>query len=202
MYKIYLNDNVLIIDNDAAKYNDGEIMSDENFTADQVGRTKLLQKLQNTKRTVLICNDIIEKKNEILFLFRIIPAAGGVVFNDRNDILMIRRLDKWDLPKGKTEEDEDCKTCAVREVEEECGINGVERKKFLTETCHLYEPRGEWIAKPTKWYLMEYHGSEKPVPQTEENISEARWVTENEIHEYMKDTYPTIIDVLQSAGIK
>ncbi|MCC8089677.1 MAG: NUDIX domain-containing protein [Rikenellaceae bacterium] len=200
MYKIYLNDNVLVIDDDAAKY-DKNIIIDENFTVSQVGRTKLLQKLQNTKRTVLLCSGTDEIKEKILSLFRIVPAAGGVVRNNNGDILMIRRLGRWDLPKGKKENNEDSRSCAVREVEEECGINGVIAGEFITETCHLYELNGEWIAKPAAWYSMNYHGSEQLIPQLEENITEVKWIPQHEIKQYKEDTYPTIADVLNCAGL-
>ncbi|ULT24020.1 NUDIX domain-containing protein [Sphingobacterium sp. E70] len=53
---------------------------------------------------------------------KIIKAAGGLVKNGDGDYLFIYRLGKWDLPKGKVEDNEKMKEAAVREVEEECGI--------------------------------------------------------------------------------
>ena len=34
---------------------------------------------------------------------QIITAAGGLVFNQNDELLMIYRRGKWDLPKGKLE---------------------------------------------------------------------------------------------------
>ena len=49
-----------------------------------------------------------------------IKAAGGVVENHKNEILMMKRLGHWDLPKGKADPGENSATTAQREVEEEC----------------------------------------------------------------------------------
>ena len=54
--------------------------------------------------------------------FKVIEAAGGMVQNEPNEILFIFRHDKWDLPKGKIEEEKAKKWLALREVKEECGI--------------------------------------------------------------------------------
>ncbi len=62
--------------------------------------------------------DLILKK--LQKQFKNIEAAGGLVFNAKNEFLLIKRLGKADLPKGKIEKGEDPKTAALREVEEEC----------------------------------------------------------------------------------
>ena len=54
-----------------------------------------------------------------------IIAAGGLVTNKHNELLMIFRRAKWDLPKGKLDEGESIEACAVREVEEETGIKNI-----------------------------------------------------------------------------
>ena len=46
-------------------------------------------------------------------------AAGGLVFNAHEELLMIERWDRWDLPKGKVEKGESLPDAAWREVEEE-----------------------------------------------------------------------------------
>ena len=51
-----------------------------------------------------------------------IIAAGGLVTNENNELLMIFRRGKWDLPKGKLDKGETIEECAIREVEEETGI--------------------------------------------------------------------------------
>ena len=39
-------------------------------------------------------------------MFKVVEAAGGVVSNKNGEILFIRRMGKWDLPKGKIEKGE------------------------------------------------------------------------------------------------
>lgn len=125
-----------------------------------------------------------------------IDAAGGVVINSNKNILFIKRLNKWDLPKGKREKNEPLKTCAVREVEEECGINNLEIIQKLSPTFHIYTLNGENILKTTHWFLMKYRGTQPLKPQISEDISEALWVDLKNFKFEKSDTYPNIIDVL------
>ena len=67
-----------------------------------------------------------------------VEAAGGLVFNKDGDILMIFRNGKWDLPKGKLEIGESIEECAIREVEEECGISGLIIEKKIKDTYNIY----------------------------------------------------------------
>jgi ADP-ribose pyrophosphatase YjhB (NUDIX family) len=55
---------------------------------------------------------------------RLIPAASGVVADDSNRVLLIRRTDNdlWTIPGGAMEPGEDIATCCQREVLEESGI--------------------------------------------------------------------------------
>jgi 8-oxo-dGTP pyrophosphatase MutT (NUDIX family) len=50
-------------------------------------------------------------------------TAGGIVINKGNQVLLIFRKGKWDLPKGKSENGESLKKTAKREVVEETGID-------------------------------------------------------------------------------
>src|SRR5439155_18933695 len=52
----------------------------------------------------------------------LIQAAGGFVHTDEQLLLIFRR-GKWDLPKGKLDEGETLEACAVREIQEETGVN-------------------------------------------------------------------------------
>lgn len=115
-------------------------------------------------------------------MFRIIEAAGGIVCNKYRKILFIKRLGKWDLPKGKIEKGESLEEAALREVEEETGLKNMEIQQFLNTTYHIYTERnGEKILKTTHWFLMDYHGNETPKPQIEEGISKVEWKDQQEI---------------------
>ena len=94
-----------------------------------------------------------ETKNLIKQDFKIIDAAGGVVSNEKGKRLLIYRLKKWDLPKGKLDKGENFKMAAIREVEEETGVK-VKLKKSITTTWHTYTIRNNPILKRNKWYAM------------------------------------------------
>ena len=74
--------------------------------------------------------------------FRIIHAAGGIVRNEQEAILMIYRLDKWDFPKGKVEAGEQYAEAAIREVEEETGLKDITLGEPLPSTFHTYDVGG------------------------------------------------------------
>lgn len=126
-----------------------------------------------------------------------IQAAGGLVLNEKNEILVILRLGKWDLPKGKIEQGEKIDEAAIREVEEECGIDGLKIIKELSPTFHTYELKGKPVLKKTHWFLMKTDFSGKLIPQTEENIEDVKWMTLEEVKSVVfTNTYPAIVDVV------
>jgi len=127
-----------------------------------------------------------------------IIAAGGLVFNDKHELLMIFRRGKWDLPKGKLDEGETIEDCAVREVQEETGLQQVELKKFLGITFHEYfEPRiNDDVMKESHWYLMYAPDLQPLIPQTEEDIEVIEWVDEKNIPEKLNNSYKNIAEIL------
>jgi len=122
----------------------------------------------------------------------LIEAAGGLVYNDTNQLLMIFRNGKWDLPKGKLEIGENIEQCAIREVEEECGISGLIITKQLKETYHTYEINGQKILKCTYWFEMQSSFKGNLVPQTKEGITAVVWVNEEGIAKKLEDSYGNI----------
>lgn len=128
--------------------------------------------------------------------FPIIDAAGGVVKNNKGELLMIYRYNHWDLPKGKLEVGEEIAQCAVREVEEECGISDLTIQDFRGHTYHIYKLNGKFILKRVWWWNMYYKAAEPLTPQTEEDISIAEWVSVENIEAYLKKSYATIVELL------
>ena len=126
----------------------------------------------------------------------VIKAAGGLVYNDKDQLLMIYRNGKWDLPKGKLEKDEEIKKCAIREVEEECGISNIQIMEELKTTYHTYKLDNKNILKKTFWFKMksEYQGN--LLPQTEEGITQVCWVSKQEVPSKAKNSYGNIRELL------
>jgi 8-oxo-dGTP pyrophosphatase MutT (NUDIX family) len=128
-------------------------------------------------------------------------AAGGLVLNRKGKVLMIHRRGYWDLPKGKLDPGETPEQAAIREVNEETSIEGLELGKLLIETFHMFTDRkGEPVLKHVYWYSMSTKVKGKPVPQEEEDITLARWVGKKSLAEKLQNTYPNIIDVFDAAA--
>jgi len=123
--------------------------------------------------------------------FKELDAAGGVVVNDEGGVLFIHRFGKWDLPKGKREPGEAVADCAIREVEEECGISDLRRGAALPDTYHTYAVNGVRHLKRTFWFEM-HTLKQKLTPQSEEGITAARWINPSEIDWNAMPTYPNI----------
>jgi 8-oxo-dGTP pyrophosphatase MutT (NUDIX family) len=128
--------------------------------------------------------------------FKIIDAAGGVVVNNRNKKLLIYRLKKWDLPKGKLDKGENFDLAAIREVEEETGVK-VKLKKRITTTWHTYTIKNKPILKRNKWYAMDCLDDSGMKPQKGENIEKVVWMNDEEVATVMKKAYRSIRYVLK-----
>ena len=120
--------------------------------------------------------------------FKTIHAAGGIVSDENDDILMIFRYGCWDFPKGKVEEGEDWPTAALREVQEETGLQDITLQEPLPNTYHTYILHDIPILKITHWYLMQAP-AQSLTPQTEEDISQAVWVPRSEVGDRLSDSY-------------
>jgi len=134
--------------------------------------------------------------------FSVIQAAGGLVRNDQNEILMIFRRGKWDLPKGKLDQKEKIEDCALREVQEETGLKNIHLGEALTVTYHTYHEGTKFILKESHWFTMSAAGEQNLVPQFEEDISEIRWIAQSDIRTYLLKSFPLIADIMQSAKQK
>ena len=130
-----------------------------------------------------------------------VNAGGGLVTNPRGEFLLIRRSGLWDLPKGHQEPGEAIEITALREVEEETGLKGLILGKFIRVTDHTYFRNDQWHLKHTWWYSMTCPDGQQTVPQTEEGITEIRWVEKSELKEFLQQTYPTIVEVFRSIGL-
>lgn len=133
--------------------------------------------------------------------FKEVNAAGGLVSNRRGDYLLIRRDGLWDLPKGHQESGEDIRITAVREVQEETGVDKLQLRDLICITDHCYRRDGIWHLKHTWWYDMLYTDPVDLTPQTEEDISKAAWVAKSSLPPFLKNIYPSIAEVFREAKV-
>ncbi len=142
--------------------------------------------------------DLDKLKKAFFKKFTFIQAAGGLVLNEKKEILLIFRRGYWDLPKGKLDKGETLEQCAVREVEEETGLTAVKLVAPLLVTYHTYHEGARFMLKESHWYKMDASGEQTLIPQTTEDIQEIRWVARKDLSSFLDKTYPSIADVLQT----
>jgi 8-oxo-dGTP pyrophosphatase MutT (NUDIX family) len=135
---------------------------------------------------------------------KIIIAAGGLVLNEKNELLLIFRRGFWDLPKGKLDKGETIEACAIREVMEETGIRHVALVQFIGKTHHTYFDKWlqEEVIKESVWFEMRASSLEKLVPQLEEDITAIGWFAEEDWQTLLVDTYPSIVQIIQQWNSK
>ena len=133
--------------------------------------------------------------------FKEVNAAGGLVSNRRGDYLLIKRDGLWDLPKGHQEAGEDIRVTAIREVQEETGVDALQLRDLICITDHCYRRGGVWHLKHTWWYDMLYTKPVDLTPQTEEDIAKAAWVAKSSLPPFLKNTSPSIVEVFREAKV-
>ena len=140
----------------------------------------------------IVCDEVEEMFTRLFRDFQRIDASGGLVINEKR-VLMIKRFGFWDLPKGKREDGEKVALCAVREVQEECGLtDNLTIIKELEPTYHVYDYKGVSVLKKTHWFHMETVFSKELIPQMEEGITECSWVQLEDIETYLISAFPLI----------
>ena len=122
--------------------------------------------------------------------------------NDENRYLLIFRLGKWDLPKGKLDPGETPEQCAVREIEEECGIGKLTITGALPDTWHMYQIQGIWVLKKTYWFDMITDDNRVLKPAFDEHIKRAEWKTKTEVVRVLPGSYSAIADLLRQVFLR
>ena len=152
-------------------------------------------------RIYIPTSDVEATYRRICSEFKEVNAAGGLVSNRRGDFLLIRRDGLWDLPKGHQEAGEDIRVTALREVQEETGVDQLCLRDLICVTDHCYRRDGIWHLKHTWWYDMLYTDPVNLTPQREEDITLAAWVAKSSLPPFLKNTFPSIVEVFREAKV-
>ncbi|MDV7187189.1 NUDIX domain-containing protein [Lutibacter sp. TH_r2] len=189
MYKVFVNENPIIL---TEKKNFSTEFVKKSFS--KVDLVEIVEKLFNNELNgiCLISSSITEDWERFKAIFKVQKAAGGKVFNKNKEILFIYRFKKWDLPKGKLEKGETIEQCAIREVEEECGVSELIIEKELPTTYHIFKRNGKTILKVTYWFLMKSTYIGKLQPQLEEGIEKVEFKNETAVNIALENTYKNI----------
>ncbi|MBL87063.1 MAG: NUDIX hydrolase [Winogradskyella sp.] len=189
MYTIYVGDKPIILTTKVEKETDFK-----SFLLKSVNIGKVIKLLNNTdlKAVHLIHNNPDKLLKHFLKLLPNVIAGGGKAYNTNNEILFIYRNDKWDLPKGKIEGKESIEETAIREVEEETGVEGLKITKPLPTTYHIFKRNGKHKIKITYWFEMKTKYDGKLYPQEKEGITRVEWLDEKSAQKALENSYANI----------
>ena len=189
MYKVFVNDKPLFLTNQIQKETDFQL-----FLLDSVDIKQLIIKIFKNKvdKAFLYHPDEKEILKKLKSKIPVEKAGGGLVLNDKNEVLFIFRNKKWDLPKGGIEKGEEIEDTAIREVEEETGVKGLKITKKLNKTYHIFKRNGRYKLKITHWFEMKTSYSGKMVGQLDEGIEKVEWIKQSEIQNCLKNSYENI----------
>jgi len=199
MYKVFFNDRKVFLIDDFLNYfqnNDGLFYRYQN-RLELLDLINFYNRLTKINALYLFHYNIEELRKSFRACFKNIDAAGGLVKNKNGEILIIKRRNKWDLPKGKVKKGESLHKASIREVSEECGIDNIEIVQPLISTYHTYLIEGRLVLKKTYWFEMLYTGNRAPTPQIKEDITEVKWFKKTKLDEVIKNTYQLILDIFR-----
>jgi 8-oxo-dGTP pyrophosphatase MutT (NUDIX family) len=201
---IYFNNKPLFITNEITKELEEYLHHDDTVYIDDFDFHTVKAMIHEMELTrihagVFLHDDIDAVLKTFKKKLKLIQAAGGLVYTDDHELLLIFRNQKWDLPKGKLDDGESLEHCAIREVEEETGLQKIKLDQPLTVTYHTYHQDGKHILKESHWYLMSGDSKTVLTPQVEEGIEKCEWVKIPDIAPYMENTHASILDVVNKA---
>lgn len=203
MYKIFINEYPLVI-----SANEQDFFLGANFRMVDDTKEGMLGAIETLERSdkiignfglIIMTEDADATFKRFSKLYQPVAAAGGLVFNEKDQLLLILRQGKWDLPKGKVDKGETVEEAAVREVKEECGIEKLEILEPIVQMYHTYYLDQKRVLKTTHWFKMRALQYNKMVPQLEENITDLRWFDPETLNIKELDTYNSIRELLAKA---
>ncbi len=208
MFHLFINSSVIsIASEDEQKYQFLKPFEDS-LTVQFTDKTDLLKYISvsettaTSRLTEIITMDVEKTKEQLLNHYKIVPAAGGLVLNEEKQLLMIFRNNRWDLPKGKMEEGEATATTAIREVEEETGVQNLQLNNNLDITFHSFRQDGKRTLKKTHWFLMNTDWKERLIPQQIEGITDAKWVDQSYLMNYLSNSFTSVAELVNRFVLK
>jgi ADP-ribose pyrophosphatase YjhB (NUDIX family) len=193
MFKVFVNDKPIVLTTVVSKETDFK-----NYLLKTAKIGKVIKELNKT--SIKEIRLIGKNENKLLkkFLKKLpkVIAGGGKVYNDNGDILFIYRNNKWDLPKGKIDGKESIEAAALREVEEETGVNDLEIVKPLETTYHIFKRNGRHRIKITYWFEMKSTYAGDLVPEEIEGITHVEWLNTEQTQKALENSYANIKELM------
>jgi ADP-ribose pyrophosphatase YjhB (NUDIX family) len=208
MYKIYIGEVpiLLVSKEESTKYATGNFrdMLVQHIPKNRKNLRRYIDNLEKGTKSfdsiIVVAEDLDQLKEDFFTMYKVHKAGGGLVLNDKNEVLAIHRMGVWDLPKGKQEEGETIDQTAIREVKEETGVQKLALGEFICDTYHTYKTKSDKrILKWSTWYKMK-SSDENLVPQAEEDIDLAVWMDLDAL-KAKTPIYKNILEVLNNSNL-
>lgn len=200
MYSVFIYDKIIYFSKNYKQPVENALMLKKDFIPGDVMMADFQEFLHNTAARSMVfttqmnVHKIFRKFRES---FIRINAAGGVVENPQGHFLMIFKYDKWDFPKGKVDAGETIPSAAVREVTEETGIRHPVITGKLPAVYHMYLSEQGWMLKKTSWFRMSVPEVSQPIPETQEDIQQAKWLSREDLKEIYDKTYISLQPIVK-----
>jgi 8-oxo-dGTP pyrophosphatase MutT (NUDIX family) len=202
MYKVHFDDRFITLSREPDRLQKYVLFYKFSNTVELYNLISDFQSNTAAQNINIYCENIEYLWKTFRIYFTEVQAAGGVVRHTSGRYLFIEKRGRLDLPKGHIDPDEDAKTCALREVGEECGLSGHYIIKPLASTYHTYSLEGISYLKTTNWFLMGYDGEMITKPQIEEEITNVKWLLPEEFNNLKNLAWPSIMDMLNLVLLK
>jgi 8-oxo-dGTP pyrophosphatase MutT (NUDIX family) len=195
MYKVFVDHTPVIFIDKKDKRDKKHQIKYAELPGTRTKLRKLINEASLKDPQYVLCDNVDWAFNDYFSNYRKIMAGGGIV-QRKNMYLSIERNGLWDIPKGRIERKETIEKGAIREVEEECGIQDPKIERFITRTFHVYAYKGKKALKETHWFHMKYEGPKETNPELNEGITKAEWLTLDELLSIRGRTYGSINELL------
>lgn len=203
-YKVFINDMWIFF----GELEAGDVVENEDYKVLDASKNLVFNLAEMIKNESFDRNIVLRQTESVIDFFEfflkqflVLEAAGGIVQHANNSFLMIKRFGFWDFPKGKIEIGEQISEAALREVQEETGVENLQISRELPTIFHIYRYKSQWIVKRTYWFLMQSDFGGQLIPQKEEDILDAVWVPKNRLANYLLHTYSSLKELVKKSGI-
>ena len=114
-------------------------------------------------------------------------GVGAIVLNHKNKIFVGKRkdnpVDKWQMPQGGVDKNENFLQAAKRELEEETGVKSIELIKELEGWLEYDLPsnllgkiwNGKYRGQKQKWFIMNFLGKNEEINVNTKNPEFLNW---------------------------
>ena len=143
-------------------------------------------------------------------------GVGVILLNNKNEIFVGKRkdnpVDKWQMPQGGVDKNENFLTAMKRELEEETSIKNI---KILKELDGWFEDelpknllgiiwKGKFRGQKQKWFIVKFNGNENEINLKTKipEFIEWKWIAINDlpkvIVDFKKNMYEKILVELKN----